>query len=62
MDRAMESPAMGRTADPALVAERKRIQGMMADLAHVTPTGELVTFASEPFGDKIRMLSRQVVR
>lgn len=58
--RRLEQPALGRVPDPAVVAEKRRMQSMMSDLAHVTPTGELVTFAPEPFGDKIRMLQKEV--
>jgi hypothetical protein len=59
-DRALANPTLARMRDPRLVAERQRIKDFMSDMAHVTPTGELVTYAPEPFGDKIRMLTKNL--
>jgi hypothetical protein len=59
-ERAMANPTIARVPDPGLVAERQRIKNMMSDMAHVTPTGDLVTYAPEPFGDKIRMLTKDL--
>jgi hypothetical protein len=54
------NPTGAREPNPDMVAEKRRIQNMMSDLAHVTPTGEFVTYAPEPFGDKIRMIKKDL--
>jgi hypothetical protein len=58
--RALANPTIARVPDPGLVAERQRLKNFMSDMAHVTPTGELVTYAPEPFGDKVRMLKKDL--
>lgn len=53
----------GSAMDPeqeARKAQLQQIKDYMRDMTHITPTGELVTYAPDPNGAQIRRLSKEL--